>query len=205
MRKIDVEEYSKATEYFSKNPTYCPSRHEGKEFSEIFLQNLIRYSEDIVRIYTTGLSGDLGDSDKVCDGIADFLEKPDTKLHLLHTKDAQMDSKSFDIIKEKEKIEPERIKIKEVSDEFSKKIKDTLVEGESFTLGDSEKFRIETDSNKLRAVGNFKANRVVRRLAKIFDYELGTISFDEYNKPEKFHLYYKILDGIRRLLVNNDS
>ncbi|MEZ5196394.1 MAG: hypothetical protein R2764_08340 [Bacteroidales bacterium] len=168
-----LAKYKEAVGYIAKNQINHFFGNKGANHAEIVLENLISNSNDIIRIFTGGLNGEVSNSQSFKNALEAFFNKPDTKLFLLHTKNAVMDTIGANLIKQKADELKGRIKLKEITDEFIEEIHKILDVGEFFTLGDDDKVRIETEPEKLEAIVNFNNKTIVKVLTKAFDNEFN--------------------------------
>lgn len=179
-KAAELAEYKAAIEGLAKSKSEFLFPNSGHRHAAIVLSCIVKYSNDIVRIYDDGLEGDISG---IYDPYKEFLPLLEFHIHSkkrleIVVRDAsEKDSAIYKTLESLSYLFADTLKVCVASPAFQESVKEALGADINFAVGDSAAFRIEQyvhRSKKRRAVCSFNKPDYAKVLNDIFDSQLAS-------------------------------
>ncbi len=153
--------YQLAIEKLAKLKSEEIFSNEGPEHAAFVMGNIFINAQSKVRIFAGDFNGDVSNNAYYIDGLQKFLNKNCSNLTVIFEKSPNTNSTAYKIL---------------TSPKFHKKVELRILGNEidskapfHFAVGDSNMFRIETDTEKYTAICSFNNQENSEKLIKHFD------------------------------------
>lgn len=159
-----LEQYQKYLEFLAANKRPDIFTNAGMEHASILMAEMFKNSKNKVRIFCKGFKPDLTTKEKYKTALLSYLDKG-LPLQIL-VKDDQYITKSY---LKTEKKENYTIEAKRITEEGLQTISEFFSSEVNFAIFDDDKFRLEIDPSKFKAIGSFNDTNKAAILEKMFD------------------------------------
>ncbi len=168
-----MNDYKKAVVDFSNNKKDFQFTNKGEQHAAIVVANLIRTTDDELRIYSGKLNRDVANDSYLVKMLNLFLESGKTLYLILdEMPDSDGMSQSLKQIIASKNNHLRNVKIKiDTNNIFKEKLATIFMDNQPhhFMLGDNLSYRLEVDAEQYKAVCNFNDTEIVASLKKQFD------------------------------------
>ena len=167
-------DYQTNVEILAKNKINYTFSNVSPHHASIVINTLLKFSENIVRMFDGDLSGDIANTHSESFTIIEKHVSNGKKLHIV-IKDEIVSTTSKFLKKLREKY-PDRVKLKIASPKFCQSIYSVFNDNIGCTIGDKSAFRLEKEDGCRKAICNFNNPGYIEELISIFDNEFENCS-----------------------------
>lgn len=166
-----MDDYRKAVEYYASNHLNYLFHNKGPEHAKIIFENIFKVANEHIRIAANNLwNTEVVNTQEYIDALRTFLDKPNSKLDIILTNEPNWNEVKAD----------EANNIYKLLLNYKSKVRIKTGEGKNFRKTDTNQivhlctaddsiYRLEDNIDERTAICNFKDEKTVSELNKIFD------------------------------------
>lgn len=161
----EKELYLESIETLAKEKISLVYKNKGNEYAAIVLSRIFKYSDSTVRIFANSLSDSPVTRDtEYRQFLRTFIEEKGGVVKVLLEQEPISVSEVYKYLLEKSKELPDRVFVKIANEKVEMSEREI-----NFTVGDSDKFRIEVEKEERKAFGSFNDVEYSKKLIDIFE------------------------------------
>jgi len=163
-----MKDYEKSIKFLAANSEDFEFTNKGAEHASIVLVNMLNQTEDEFLMFSGTFNSDVADQDAFLFALERYLESG-KKFKLLLEEEIKKESKAFKLFKKYAKKDG-IVEFKQASQDFINEVKD-IFEGNilHFAVSDSKRYRLETDKENFKAIGNFNDPQLAQSFKDLFE------------------------------------
>jgi hypothetical protein len=166
----DLKEYEAYLRSLAESKSPDIFTNSGLQHASILMAEMFRNTNSSVKMFCHGFKPQLITTKEYTKALYDYLDS-DKSIDILMETDEYMNQEAYTTLAEYKKKNPGKpIKIKLILPDDRKEICNTLGrEFVNFSVFDDDKFRLEIEPEKYRAIGSFNNPKLTKMLIDMFD------------------------------------
>jgi len=163
-----MQDYEKSIKFLATNSENFEFTNKGAQHASIVLVNMLNQTEEEFLMFSGTFNSEVTDQDAFLFALERYLESS-KKFKLLLEEKIKKESKAFKLFKKYAKKDG-IIEFKQASQDFLNEVKDIFEDNIlHFSVSDGKRYRLETDKENFKAIGNFNDPTLAQSFKSLFE------------------------------------